>query len=318
MKMRAVTPSPAPSSVRRAVKQMLFNVGYYHRRLAQLDFGGVAILCYHGVRAEADDVPPFSALHVTAGTFERHCRLIAEVCNPISLDDLRAARAGRRPLPARPVMVTFDDGYKGVLDHALPALEQHGIPAAVFTCASPVIDGLHFWFDALGRRDGEAAVLSARSLPYDAWRRLVDTAVTPADADEAHRPLTPRELERLARSPMIEIGGHTMTHPTLALAPIERQRDEIARCRRSLQEVTGRPVDAFAYPYGIVTEHYGRETVDEVRKAGFDLAFTTGEAFASVNGDPFQLPRFMMLDSVDTAELAHRLVHSWHNLAPVA
>jgi len=49
-----------------------------------------------------------------------------------------------------------------------------------------------------------------------------------------------------------------------------------------------------------------------VRDARFDLGFTTGASFATVDGDPLQIPRFMMLDAVGDVELAHRLVHSWH------
>src|SRR5438128_2578328 len=115
---------PVLAGMRRAVKQTLFSVGYYHQRLSQIDFDGVAVLCYHGVRAAGDDAGPFADLHVTAETFERHCRLLATACHPISLDDLRSARDGRRPLPRRPVIVTFDDGYRGVLEHALPTLER--------------------------------------------------------------------------------------------------------------------------------------------------------------------------------------------------
>jgi peptidoglycan/xylan/chitin deacetylase (PgdA/CDA1 family) len=104
-----------------------------------------------------------------------------------------------------------------------------------------------------------------------------------------------------------------MTHPTLALAAVEQQRAEITLCRGILQEIIGRPVKAFAYPYGIVMEHYRPETVRIVGEAGFDLAFNTGGTFASVDGDPFQLPRFVMLGSIGQAELAHRLTHSWRN-----
>jgi len=302
--------TPALSSVRRALKQSLFTMGYYHQRLAHAVFPGVAVLCYHGVR-EAEETAPFNDLHVTKATFEHHCRLIAEACHPISLADFRDAHFGTRALPARPVLVTFDDGYRGVADHALPILERHGIPAIVFVCAGPVLNRRHFWFDVVCRRDGEAAVLRARSSPFEEWRRFVGSTEAQADVAESHRPLTTGELHRLAKSPFIEIGGHTMTHPTLAMAPMDEQRREIAGCRVELQRALGARVTAFAYPYGNLLEDYTPETVDLVRDAGFDLAFATSGTFAKPHCDAFQIPRFTMLDSVGEAELAHRLVHSW-------
>jgi peptidoglycan/xylan/chitin deacetylase (PgdA/CDA1 family) len=133
----------------------------------------------------------------------------------------------------------------------------------------------------------------------------------PADPGEQHRPLTVEELRRLAASPLIEIGGHTLSHPTLALAPAEEQRREIRGCREALQDAINAPVDAFAYPYGGLRQDYLPEAVDIVREAGFTSAFTTGESFATLDGDPFQIPRFVMLESVGDVELAHRLLHSW-------
>ncbi len=103
-----ITGPPALSGVRRAIKQSLFAMGYYGRRLSHVAFPGVAVLCYHGIR-RADEATPFNELHVTRDTFERHCELLAKSCNPISLDDFRAARAGTRRLPPRAVMVTFDE-----------------------------------------------------------------------------------------------------------------------------------------------------------------------------------------------------------------
>ena len=306
----AVAP-PVLSSVRRAIKQSLFTVGYYHQRLTHAVFPGVAVLCYHSVRS-GDERMPFHELHVTKATFERHCRLIADACHPISLADLRDARAGTRSLPPRSVVITFDDGYRGVADFALPILERYGIPAVVFVCVAPVLNGRHFWFDAMYRREGEAAVLRARSLPYAEWRSLTESIETTAEVHETHRPLTPSELRRLAASPLIEIGAHTITHPTLARAPIDDQRREIAEGSSALERALGRRVTAFAYPYGSLSD-YTSQTVGLVREAGFDLAFATSVAFAAPECDPLQIPRFTMLDSVGDVELAHRLVHSWYS-----
>src|SRR5262245_34097651 len=302
---------PVLSSVRHAVKHSLFAVGYYHYRLSNTAFPGLAVLCYHGVRT-SDESVPFSDLHVTKATFEGHCRLISDTCNPISLADFREARHSEQTLPPRSVLVTFDDGYRGVLEHALPLLERHGIPAAVFVSVEPVLDERHFWFDIFSRRRGEAAVLEARTLAYDDWRRLVTSNAAAAEAFESHRPLTSAELTRLAGSPLIEIGAHTLTHPTLAHVSAADQRREIAGSRLALQRVLNKPVTAFAYPYGKVGEDYTAETVSVVADAGFDVAFTTGASYAAPQCDPLQIPRFTMLDTVGEVELAHRLVHSWH------
>lgn len=302
---------PVLPSVRRAIKRSLFAVGYYHQRLSTSVFPGVAVLCYHSIRT-SEDSTRFSDLHVTKATFQRHCRLIADTCNPISLGDFREARHSGRALAARSVIVTFDDGYRGVLDHALPILQRYGIPAAVFVSAAPVLNAQHFWFDSLCRREGETAVTAARALPYPKWRALVDSSTITAVETESHRPLTSAELRRLAESPLIEVGAHTMTHPTLALAPVEAQQHEVAGCRAALESVLEKPVTAFAYPYGSPFADYTPETVSVVRQAAFDLAFTTTPSFATLECDPLQIPRFMMLDTIGDVELAHRLVHSWH------
>ena len=299
-------------SARRAAKQTLFQLGYYQQRLSQMAFPGVAALCYHGIRGRGDGSVPFADLHVDTAVFEAHCRLIAASCDPISLDDLRDARAGRRPLPKRPVLVTFDDGYRSVLDRALPVLERHGLPAVVFVCAEPVLRSRQFWFDTLCNRDGETAVLNAATLPYEEWRALRDSLSTTASADEIHRPMTPAELRRVADSPLIEIGGHTVSHPSLACAGLEMQREEISDCRTALQQLLGSDVRSFAYPFGKRGPHYTTETVAAVRHAGFDVAFTTQPSFVGTDADAFELPRFVMLDAVDDVELAHRLSHSWH------
>src|SRR3954466_2989672 len=77
--LRPSEPAPALSGLRRVAKQALLAVGYYRQRLSQFDFPGVAVLCYHSVRDNDEDVP-FNQLHVTRETFERHCKVIAETC----------------------------------------------------------------------------------------------------------------------------------------------------------------------------------------------------------------------------------------------
>jgi peptidoglycan/xylan/chitin deacetylase (PgdA/CDA1 family) len=299
-----------PIWLRQFGKKGLQRVGYYRRRLANQELPGIAVLCFHGVRRKHEDVP-FGELHVTLETFTSVCRTVAESCTPVSLADIRAHRDGVKSLPPRPVLFTFDDGYASLLTNAMPVLERFSIPAAAFISPGAIQDGRHFWFDAMYRRFGEAAVTFARSLPHDEWASTVASVRMPARRGETHRPLTVDELVRLANNPLVEIAAHTMSHPVLAHATAEQQHREIVDSRTALVEMTGAPVRAFAYPFGAPSTDFANTAPGTVRAAGFDTAFTTEPSFADPSLDPLTLPRFVMLDSIGGAELAHRLAHSW-------
>lgn len=313
MSERGPWPGAARAIIGRAAKQALDASGYYRRRLRRLTFPGIVTLCYHGLLARSAVGIPFGDLHVSQECFDGHCRLIAETCDPLSLADVHGIMTGTRPLPPRPVVITFDDGYASVLELALPVLERYALPAAVFVCTDPVVRDCAFWFDALARRDGEAAVVEARAAAPEVWRGVAESAVAgDVVAQHLHRPLRIAELQQLADSPLVTIGAHTQHHPTLARLPEVEQRLEIAESRAWLEQVLQHPVDSFAYPFGSPSQDYSPATVGVVRDLGFRLAFSTQPGFGDAHASLLELPRFMMLGSVDATELAHRLSHSWH------
>lgn len=298
------------SAARRLAKRLLLGGGHYARRLAASAFPGVAVLGYHGVRDDglAEGAMPFAGLHVRAAELEAHCRLLAATCHPIGWPELRAALAGA-PLPPRPVLVTFDDGYRSVHRLARPILARHGIPALVFAVSRPIARRELFWFDALARAEGEAAVEAAKALPGPAWRRRAPAvAAAPGDPCE---PMTRGELAELAAAPGIAIGGHTATHPILARLDPAEQAAEIEEGGAEIAAWTGRPPAAFAYPNGRPGIDYTPETAARVAAAGFAAAFSTAAGFAAPARRPLELPRFLMLADLSAAELAHRLAYAW-------
>jgi peptidoglycan/xylan/chitin deacetylase (PgdA/CDA1 family) len=294
------------------VKRTLLSAGHYPRRLRRDAFPGVAVLCYHAVRA--DDQPAgtmhFEDLHVRASELEGHCRLVRDTCQPISLDQWRAVRAGAERLPPRPVLFTFDDGYRSVFTVARPILERHRIPAVAFVCSDPVESRRLLWYDAMARDRGEAAAERAKTLSFAQWQALAGSLERSAPADDPHALLTPEQIAALAAGSM-EIGGHTARHPILARAPLSEQRAEIISNRTTLETWTGRPVRAFAYPNGRPGIDYTRDTVDLLDESGFDFAFTTRAGFAAAADRRLECARFLMLAGVFPAELAHRLAYSW-------
>lgn len=110
-----------------------------------------------------------------------------------------------------------------------------------------------------------------------------------------HRPLTTRELIKLANRDLVEIGGHTVTHPVLSQLSAEAQLREIRGCRATLESIVGRSVHAFSYPFG--TRHdYTPATTELVREAGYRHACSNFPGLVSAGSDCFRLPRMLVRD----------------------
>jgi peptidoglycan/xylan/chitin deacetylase (PgdA/CDA1 family)/SAM-dependent methyltransferase len=278
-----------------------------------------AILLYHRVAwAEVDP----HGLAIDPETFARQMAILRQRFVPLPLDAFaEAARQGT--LPPGAVAVTFDDGYADVWREALPILEATGVPATCFVITGAVDAGREFWWDALARallgpqavppRLSLAPVGLAFEAPTDTpearrsaheevYRRLRASAVAVREEavayvlewsganeapETAARPLTLEELRRLAASPLFAIGAHGVQHAALPERAEDEQRAEVVGSKRTLEHWLGRPIEAFAYPYGA----WDPVTVRIVREAGFRLAVTCDEAPVRPGGDPWRFPR---------------------------
>jgi peptidoglycan/xylan/chitin deacetylase (PgdA/CDA1 family) len=96
----------------------------------------VPILMYHYIR-----VPPDSYandrigwnLSTTPDDFKAQMNYLDEHgYHPITLTDLRGYLTGNRPLPDRPVVLTFDDGYADLYTQAFPVLKRHHFKAVTY------------------------------------------------------------------------------------------------------------------------------------------------------------------------------------------
>jgi peptidoglycan/xylan/chitin deacetylase (PgdA/CDA1 family) len=132
----------------------------------------------------------------------------------------------------------------------------------------------------------------ARQAALDQIRRWA--GVTQVN-DRSRQMLDPNGVSALARDGLIEIGAHTVTHPSLAVLPAIAQRDEIQGCKSRLEEILERPVINFSYPYGRRCD-YTPETIAIVREAGFHCACSSFAGTVGRSTDPFQLPRYRVPD----------------------
>jgi peptidoglycan/xylan/chitin deacetylase (PgdA/CDA1 family) len=119
------------------------------------------------------------------------------------------------------------------------------------------------------------------------WAQYDGTART------THRALTALELIELARSPGVEIGGHTHQHSLLSALALDEQRREIDNGKAQLEGILGAPIQSFAYPFGGETD-YTRDTARLVSEAGFKSACANRFGWIRNPSDVFRLPRFLI------------------------
>jgi peptidoglycan/xylan/chitin deacetylase (PgdA/CDA1 family) len=134
---------------------------------------------------------------------------------PIGFERLLDARAGRAPLPARSVIITFDDGFQDCVDYAVPILQQQRFTATFYLVA--------------GLAGAQAEWLAARGLAF----KLLDWP-------------TARRIEAAG----FACASHTMTHPHLAAIAPAKCRAELCESRARLEQQLGRAVHDLAYPFG--------------------------------------------------------------------
>ncbi|WP_447980388.1 polysaccharide deacetylase family protein [Candidatus Nitrospira bockiana] len=126
----------------------------------------------------------------------------------------------------------------------------------------------------------------------------------------SHRALTSDEMLMLAEDGLIEIGAHTVSHPVLSRLSRFEQQEEVRGSRRFLEEVLGRPVTAFAYPYGKPAD-FNEETLAVLRESGVRHACVNVPGRITEASDPLRLPR-MHVQDWDGEEFERRL-SAWLN-----
>ena len=185
-----------------------------------------AILTYHALDASG------SVISLRPEIFRQHIRsLVEQKIAVVSLDDILHPRPGGETQLA--VVLTFDDGFANFFHEVYPLLHENHFPATVFL-VSGYCGRTNDW---PSQRPG----LGGRAL------------------------LVWSDIEELSRQG-IEFGAHSVTHPDLTQLPPAAAREEILSSRKQIEDRLGRPVKAFAYPYGaeskplreLVAEHFNR------------------------------------------------------------
>jgi peptidoglycan/xylan/chitin deacetylase (PgdA/CDA1 family)/GT2 family glycosyltransferase len=211
------------------------------------------VLAYHALSDLRGD-PLISEYGVSGERFAEHLDMLAgRGCHFVSLDALLRALAGEGDLPARSVLVTFDDAYADFLTQGYPVLAARRIPAVVFAVTDR-IGGTNDWDQRVG----------ARQLPL-------------LDADG---------LLTIA-SGGIAVGSHGATHrPVAALSQSELEAELQGSAARLASLGLPRPT-VFSYPHG----QWSAEAAAALEAAGYVAGFTVSAGVARRAANRYAVPR---------------------------
>lgn len=228
------------------------------------------VLSFHdvrtGVRASFEQSPDETAVDDST-LAEVFAWLQYNGYHPVSLQQIVDARAGGKPLPSQPVLLTFDDGYRSAYTKVFPLLKRFNYPALFALVTS--------WLDV---PEGQ----------------LVHWGDKPAPRENF---LLWPEAAEMARSGLVEFASHTdamhtgvLANPQGNMLPsaathrydpktgryedddtyVRRIEADLRRSREIIEARTGARVRATVWPYGA----YNTAALEASKRAGMPITFT--------------------------------------------
>jgi peptidoglycan/xylan/chitin deacetylase (PgdA/CDA1 family) len=269
------------------------------------------VLCYHAVIPDDFPTDSYRTRGATrASDFRRQLETAARLFHHVSAYDVLSHVIDGNPLPSKPILITFDDGFRNNLTVAAPIMERLGIPAIIHITTGHIgredllwpqelderiISWKHAWLpmpqdqpdtrlpaDQEGRwslvdqiRDLCKRLPQCDRIHY--LHRLRDAQLSPLEdwRRELYGFLSWDEVRELDRRG-IAIGSHTVTHPILASLARHELIRELHDSKAQIESELNKPCPWIAYPNGGVAD-FSPTVVAEAREAGYKIAFTLTE-----------------------------------------
>lgn len=193
--------------------------------------------------------------------FESNITFLKQHTNVASFNDYMSGRLSTKKINA---VITFDDGFKSWITHAVPILKKLALPATFFI-SSGFIDLLRDDEDAFVKTKLFLKTKTSGGLSSVDIKSIIDQGFT--------------------------IGGHTLNHRILSTLHDKAQlRYEITEDKSNLERITGTNIMYFAYPSGAYY-NWNINVADILREAGYKGAVTIIPGFNNNLTNPFLLHR---------------------------
>lgn len=221
---------------------------------ADVNYTGVPVLLYHHLIQDGEE----SSSVLKKSTFEMQMKYLYDNgYTTISLNRLEDYIDGKIKLPAKSVVITFDDGYRSNYEIAYPILKKYGFRASQFVITSAIQD--------------HPEVTNNDRLPHMSsgeMQLVKDVFEFHSHTNDLHKLDSSNKSLAIASSPALV-------------------KSDLILANSSLTTI-GFPPFAIAYPYGM----YSDELKQNARESGLKMGFTIVPARASVGVDKFEIPRY--------------------------
>lgn len=240
------------------------------------EFHTPLVITYHDIVAEV--IPGTTATEDVLNTeFPKQLDYIREHFVSISLEDCFQYRAKGKKIPVNAIVITFDDGYQGQVDYAVPELKKRGLKASFF---------IHTNFVGIPRYD---SVPTSRD--HGSWADWI----------------------RIDRDRLFDVQSHTFSHRSLSRnnPPLNEVHldSELRGSKEVLERILRKKKDFIVYPYG----DHDAKSIASARRF-YKMGFAFGDPDSEI--DPiFQIPRFKMGRHL-TQENFSTLLSEWVNGIP--
>jgi peptidoglycan/xylan/chitin deacetylase (PgdA/CDA1 family) len=233
------------------------------------------------------------------------------------------------------VVITFDDGYFDFYENVLPLLEKYHVPATVFVSTDFIDKYEEIWGDELERvlcfngfkqfeyrgkhyclrneEERRLTLLELREvLKAESSQKRASSLIELANIldfhmgpRETHRIMTSSEICECSKSDFVTIGAHTASHCCLSSEMVEIQREQIIKSKQVLENLIGREVDVFAYPYGQRGD-FTDKTIEVALEARFKKVFAAYGGLTNKRFEYGRIPRNSIVDCETEAQLKSR------------
>lgn len=243
---------------------------------------------------------------VSRQAFEFQVKHLARYYNPVPMTDLVKGLRGEIRLKPNSIAITVDDGYLDFYTVAYPILKKYQVPATVFVTTKFVDGDFWLWPDKIsyllhslteireeiqlgGRRLSPGPLIPAYKKVV--WQAIVEYLLSRPEAEKLnwinnfavqqkinipdapaddYRAVTWDQLREMEEQG-IEVGGHTVTHPSLGRVSSAQLKDEVMNCKKALDQQLTLRERQFCYPNGQLQD-YTEEAKAIVSESGFRSA----------------------------------------------